>query len=130
YRAVTLAVLWGIANRSLEEITAIGIDEIQWRKGHHYLTLVYQIQEGGKRLLWVAADRTEELRGVFRMLGKARSTTLAFACSAMWKPYLKVIAACAGQAVHVLDRYHVMSQMNKAIDEVRAAEAKRLKQDG
>jgi transposase len=38
YRAVTLAALWGMANRSLEGITAIGIDEIQWRKGHKYLS--------------------------------------------------------------------------------------------
>jgi transposase len=130
YRAVTLAVLWGIGQRSLEGITAIGIDEIQWRKGHRYLTLVYQIQEGCKRLLWVAAERTEEsLRGFFGVLGK-RAAALAFACSDLWKPYVKVIAECAGQAVHVLDRYHVMAQMNKAIDEVRAAEAKRLKQDG
>jgi transposase len=131
YRAVTLAVLYGIANRSLEGITAIGVDEIQWRKGHKYLTLVYQIQEGCKRLLYVAADRTEaSLGGFFGMLGQARSAALAFACSDMWKPYLNVIAACAGQAVHVLDRYHVMAKLNKAIDEVRAEEAKRLKRDG
>ena len=131
YRAVTLAVLWGIANRSLEGITAIGIDEIQWRKGHKYLTLVYQIQDGCKRLLYVAADRTEDsLRRFFGVLGRARAAALEFACSDMWQPYLKVIAEYAGQAVHVLDRYHVMAKMNKAIDEVRAAEAKRLKQDG
>jgi transposase len=131
YRAVTVAVLWGIGNRSLDGITAIGVDEIQWRKGHKYLTLVYQIQEGCKRLLWVAAERTAaSLRGFFDMLGTAGAAALAFACSDMWKPYLTVIAECAGQAVHVLDRYHVMAKMNKAIDEVRAAEARQLKQDG
>ena len=48
----------------------------------------------------------------------------------MWQPYLKVIAKKAGQALHVLDRFHIMAKMNKAIDEVRAAEAKRLKKDG
>jgi transposase len=131
YRAVTWAVLWGLVNRSLDGITAIGVDEIQWRKGHKYLTVVYQIQEGCKRLLWVSADRTEEsLRGFFGVLGQARAAALEFACSDMWKPYLKVIAECAGQAVHVLDRYHVMAQMNRAIDEVRAAEVKKLKADG
>lgn len=131
YRAVTWAVLWGLKNRSLEGIAAIGVDEIQWRKGHKYLTLVYQIQEGCKRLLYVGAERTEaSLRGFFGVLGKMRAAALAFACSDLWKPYLKVIAECAGQAVHVLDRYHVMAQMNKAIDEVRAAEAKRLVADG
>jgi transposase len=131
YRAVTLAVLWGIANRSLEGVTAVGIDEIQWRKGHKYLTLVYQIQEGCKRLLWVGAERTAQaLHGFFDLLGAARAVVLRFVCSDMWQPYLAVIAARAGQAIHVLDRYHVMAKMNKAIDEVRAAEAKRLKADG
>jgi transposase len=48
----------------------------------------------------------------------------------MWQPYLKVIAEQAGDAVHVLDRYHIMAKMNKAIDKVRAGEARRMKQDG
>ena len=110
---------------------AIGVDEIQWRKGHKYLTLVYQIQDGCKRLLWVAAERTQtSLRGFFEMLGDVRSRSLTFICSDMWRPYLQVIAAQAGQAIHVLDRYHVMALLNRAIDEVRASEARQLKADG
>ena len=35
-----------------------------------------------------------------------------------------------GKPIHVLDRFHIMKQLGEAIDEVRAAEAKRLKQDG
>lgn len=131
YRAVTFAVAWGIVNRSLDDVKAVGVDEIQWRRGHKYLTLVYQIQEGCKRLLWVAADRTEEsLRGFFKMLGEAGSSALQFVCSDMWKPYLTTIAEEAGQAIHVLDRFHIMARMNKAIDQVRAEEAKRMKRDG
>ena len=38
----------------------------------------------------------------------------------MWKPYLRVIAKKASHAVHILDRFHIMSQMSKAIDKVRA----------
>jgi transposase len=34
----------------------------------------------------------------------------------MWKPYLKVIAKKAGQAIHVLDRFHIMGHFGKAID--------------
>ncbi len=64
------------------------------------------------------------------MLGKERSGQLRFVCSDMWKPYLKVIGKKASQAIHVLDRFHIMAKMNKAIDEVRAAEAKRLDRDG
>jgi len=131
YRSVKHVVSWGLAHRDLEGIQAIGIDEIQWQRGHKYLTLVYQIDEDCRRLLWAGKDRTAKtLLGFFRMLGKERSGRLRFACSDMWKPYLKVIAKKAGQAVHVLDRFHVMAKMNKAIDEVRAAEAKRLERDG
>ena len=42
----------------------------------------------------------------------------------MWRPYLKVVAKKASKAIHVLDRFHIMAKMNKAIDEVRAKEAK------
>ena len=131
FRSVKYAVSWGLKHRNLEGIEAIGVDEIQWRRGHKYLTLVYQIDVECRRLLWVGKDRTTKtfLR-FFRMFGKERSSRLRFVCSDMWKPYLKVIAKKAGQAVHVLDRFHVMSKMNKAIDEVRATEAKRLERDG
>lgn len=48
---------------------SIGIDEIQYRRGHQYLTLVYQLDEGARRLLYVAKDRTEaSLQGFFHIL--------------------------------------------------------------
>jgi transposase len=131
YRSVQMAVDWGLAHRNLSDIEAIGVDEVQWQKGHHYLTLVYQIDGQCRRLLHIAPERTvRSLLSFFRLLGKERSAALKFVCSDMWQPYLKVIAKKAGQAVHVLDRFHIMAKMNKAIDEVRAAEAKRLKADG
>ena len=131
FRSVKHAVSWGLAHRDLEGVEAIGVDEIQWQRGHKYLTLVYQIDQQRRRLLWAGENRTTKtLLRFFRMLGKKRSAELRFVCSDMWKPYLKVIAKKAGQAIHVLDRFHVMAKMNKAIDEVRAAEAKRLEHDG
>ena len=48
----------------------------------------------------------------------------------MWQPYLKVLAEQAGGAIHVLDRFHIMKQLGEAIDDVRAGEARRMKQDG
>jgi transposase len=131
FRSVKHAVSWGLADRDLEGVESIGVDEVQWQKGHKYLTLVYQIDSGSKRLLWIGKDRTTKtfLR-FFRMLGKERSSRLKFVCSDMWKPYLKVIAKKAAQAIHVLDRFHIVQKMNKAIDEVRAGEARQMKADG
>ena len=48
----------------------------------------------------------------------------------MWKPYLKVIAKKANQAIHILDRFHIMAHISKAIDEVRAQETRDLKAKG
>lgn len=64
------------------------------------------------------------------MLGEKQSRPLKFVCSDMWRAYLKVIAKKAAGAVRVLDRFHIMQKMNQAIDQVRAAETKRLKADG
>jgi len=131
FESVKQAVFWGIFHRDLGGIEAIGVDEIQWQRGHHYLTLVYQIEDGMKRLLWVAEERTEEsLRGFFQYLSEAERQSIRFVCSDMWRPYLKVIAEQLKQAVHVLDRFHIMKKMNEAIDEVRRSEAARLKRDG
>ena len=131
YGAVRHAVDWGLAHRCLDGIESIGVDEVQWSKGHHYQTVVYQIDEGQKRLLWVGADRkAKTLLRFFRFLGKTRTSQLQFVCSDMWQAYRKVIAKKASQAVHVLDRFHVMQRLGKAIDKVRAAEVKQLEADG
>jgi len=130
-RSVKMAVAWGLEHRNLEGIGAIGIDEISRGHGQKYITLVYQIDKGTKRLLWVGKDRTmKTLLKFFKMFGEERSGALRFVCTDMWKPYLRVIASKAGQAVNVLDRFHIMAHMSKAIDEVRAQEVKDLKAKG
>lgn len=129
--AVQHAVLWGLVHRDLSGATAIGVDEIQWRRGHHYLTLIYQIDSGCRRLLWVGRERTEaSLQRGLDVLGDPFCQGLRFVCSDMWRPYLKVLASRAGQALHVLDRFHIMKKLGDAIDEVRAGETRRLRQDG
>lgn len=69
----------------LTGITGIGVDEIYWQKGK-FLTLVYQINEGMKRLLFVSEAREEKsLRKFFLWLGKERSDLIQFVCSHTWK---------------------------------------------
>lgn len=129
--AVDYAVRWGLVHRDENGVQALGVDEIQWQRGHKYLTLVYQIDAGCKRLLWIGQQRrAESLRRFFDLLGDTLRPTLRYVCSDMWRPYLDVIAEQAKGAIHILDRFHIMAQMNKAIDEVRAGEARRLKADG
>jgi len=129
--SVEMAVTWGRAHQDLSGIRSIGVDEIQWQKGHKYLSVVYQIDQGRKRLLWVGEHRkAKTLLSFFRWLGKERSEQLQNVCSDMWRPYLKVIKKKAVNAINILDRYHVMALMSKAIDKVRAEEARQMKADG
>jgi transposase len=130
-RAVEHAVEWGLAHRDLGGLTALGVDEIAWAGGHTYLTLLYDIGGQRKRLLAVAEQRTEaSLRSCLEDLGATAYLGVKFVCSDMWKPYLNVIGEKLGQAVHVLDRFHVMQRFGKALDEIRAEETKRLVRDG
>jgi len=129
--AVQYVVDWGLAHRTLSPISAIGVDEIQYAKGHKYLTLVYQIDPDLTRLLWIGQERTvETFQGFFAMLGTELSSNIQFVCSDMWKPYLYVVREKCSQALHILDRFHIVAKMNEALDDVRAAESRKMAQDG
>jgi len=131
YRSVEWFVQWGLAHRKLQGVQSIGVDEIHWGKGKradNFLTVIYQIDRDCRRLLWVGKRRTQgTLRRGLAALGEEVVGGLRFVCSDMWKAYLKVIAAKASQALHVLDRFHITMHLNQAVDEVRRAESGRLR---
>ena len=131
FRSVAMAVAWGRDHVDLTGIRAIGIDEIHWQRGSQFLTLVYQIDPTRKRLLWIGQHRrAKTLLRFFRWFGRERTAALAFICSEMWKAYLKVVAKKAGHALHILDRFHIAKHMSDAIDQVRRAEVRSLRQRG
>jgi transposase len=129
--AVDYVVAWGLEHRTLAGIRAIGVDEIQYARGHKYLTLVYQIDQDLTRLLWVGRERTiESFSGFFTLIGDELAAQIQFVCSDMWQPYLHVIREKCSQALHILDRFHIVAHMNKALDEVRAGEARQMSREG
>ena len=131
YRAVEWFVAWGWARRELKGVESIGVDEIHWGHGlraSNFLTVLYQIDAHCWRLLFVGKGRSKRtLRQGLKKLGPEVVQGLRFVCSDMWKPYLEVIAAQAGQALHVLDRFHITMHLNQAVDQVQRAESMRLR---
>ena len=131
YRSLEWFVQWGLAHRQLAGVESIGVDEIHWgkrKRANNFLTVIYQIDRDCRRLLWVGQRRTQAtLRRGLAALGEDVVQGLRFVCSDMWRPYLNVIAAKAGQALHVLDRFHITSHLNQALDQVRRAESGRLR---
>lgn len=132
-RSVEWVVAWGIAHRDLSCVTAIGIDELHHGRGKtslNFLTLVYQIDRGSRRLLWIGRSRTEATHRAGLDELEARhsgfAANLRVVCSDMWKPFLKVVRERCGQALNVLDPFHVAKHLNDAVDAVRRGEHARL----
>src|SRR5580700_7665712 len=112
FDAVEHVVTWGLEHRVLGQIDAIGVDGIQYARGHKYLTLVYPIDLGVTRLLWVGKERTvESFQGFFAAMGKDVISKIVFVCSDMWEPYLKLIRENCSEALDILDRFHIVANM-------------------
>ncbi|MCP4136882.1 MAG: ISL3 family transposase [bacterium] len=126
-----LAVEWGRKNMSLNDIHSIGIDEVLWHRGKKFLTVVYQIDSHRKRLLWICVGRTKaSVKGFFKWLGEEKTNDIKYVCSDMLRSYLKAVEDKVPQAIHVLDRFHTVQMIQKAIQKVRAEEARKLKAEG
>ena len=131
YRSIEWVVKHGLAHRCWEDVEQIGVDEIAVFKGHRYLTCVYQLDKGCRRLLWCGKDRkAKTLLRFFHEFGKERCAHLRFVCSDMWPAYLKVIKKKCVNALNILDRFHISKKLNEAVDEVRREEVKTLKAAG
>ena len=131
FQSVKHIVEYGLAHRDLDHIKAIGVDEVQYGKGQSYLTLVYQLDSDQRRLLYIGKKRTvKSLLRFFWKLGREKCARIEYVCSDMWRPYLKVIRKKVPQALHILDRFHIVALLNKAVDEVRREEVRQLQADG
>ena len=113
-----------IKGRSFRKVRYIAIDEIAIRKGHHYMTVVVDLETG--QVLFAAEGRDHEcLKPFFQRLRRAGAKLKAVAVD-MSSAYLKAIAAYGPKDVKVVhDHYHVVSNMNDVVDKVRRDEQKR-----
>jgi transposase len=116
FESVRFVVEFGLKNRSVSDVESIGVDEIAIQKGHKYITVVYQIDKHCVRLLWAGKGRSvKTLLRCFHKFGQSWADGLKHICSDMWKPYLKVIKKKALNALHILDRFHIMANLIKPL---------------
>lgn len=131
HAAVSWAVDHGLKNRDLDDVNALGIDEVAYGRGHRYMTLVYQIDAGSRRLIGVVEGRTiKSMLRFFRGFGKTRCAKIKIVCTDMWHPYLKVVKKKLPNALNVLDRFHIAKKLGEAVDQVRREEATRMHKEG
>ena len=112
----------------LDGLIAIAIDEVKYKKGHKYLTVVCDHVTG--RVVWAHDGRSKETVGAFFDALGDRATGLAFVTADGSSWIRDVVAVRAPDAILCLDTFHVVSWATDALDQVRRQEWNRLRDSG
>lgn len=116
-----IARVWADIDRlgdRLDGLRRIGIDEISYKRGHRFLTVVVDHDTG--RLLWAAPGRDRAtLRTFFQLLGPGRCATITHVSADQADWIAEVVAECCPAAVQCADPFHVVKWATEALDEVR-----------
>ena len=103
----------------LAGLRRIGIDEISYKRHHHYLTVV--VDHDTRRLVWAAPGRdTHTLRRFFDQLGLERSALITHVSADAADWIADVVAERCPNAVRCADAFHLVAWATEALDTVRA----------
>lgn len=118
-RAVMRVVAGELDETRLDGLFRIGIDEVSWRKGHRYLTVVADHDRDGA-VVWADEGRSAgTVERFFAELGPERTAALEAVSCDMSAGYLKAVAEHAPEARVAIDPFHVVKLANEAIDACR-----------
>jgi transposase len=121
-RIVTRVVAPLLTDRRLDGLRRIGVDEVSYRRGHRYLTVVADHDTG--RVVWVSKGSGKEpFEAFFDALGPQRAAKLEAITMDGSTAYRAVALARAPQAVICLDPFHIIKMITDALDTVFRAEA-------
>jgi len=116
-----IARVWADVDRlgdRLDGLTRIGIDEISYKRGHRYLTIVVDHDSG--RLLWAAPGRDRAtVHGFFALLGPDRCAAISHVSADQADWIAEIVAERCPAAVQCADPFHVVKWATDALDEVR-----------
>lgn len=102
----------------LRELYLIGVDEISYRRGQRYLTLVADHTDGA--VVWAGKGRgAATLERFFDRLGERELAKLRAVSMDMSGGYQKAIRQHCAQATVCFDPFHVVALANRALDELR-----------
>jgi transposase len=101
-----------------EGLRRIGIDEISYKRGHRYLTVVVDHDSG--RLVWAAKGHDKKtLEGFFDVLGEQRCAAVRLVSCDAAEWIGEVVQARCDNATVCLDAFHLVKWVTEALDEVR-----------
>ena len=105
----------------LENVRQICIDEVAYKKGQNYVTVVSDLIS--RKVLWVGKDRSKAtVAAFFAELGPAATAAIEVVAMDMSAAYIAAVEEGAPQATIVYDRFHIMKHVHEAVDQVRRDE--------
>lgn len=128
---VEAAVEFGLQHRTWGVIESLGFDEVHLGAKRRFWTVVYQIDEHCRRLLWVGKDRTAATVNLFfDQVPPETRQGIRYVCSDLWRATLSVVRKRLPGALHILDRFHLKRLQSEALDQIRRREQIALHQAG
>ena len=110
----------------LKKLRDIGVDELSYRKGHRYLTLVTNHATG--RIVWAREGKSADtLKAFFSEIGDKGRSLIRTVTMDMSQAYISAVRSAVPHAQIVFDRFHVQKLVNEALDETRREEWRRLR---
>lgn len=100
-------------------VKVLCLDEIAPRKGHKSYRLVISAPELGLVLDILPNRLKESLISWFEARGETWCAHVETCCADMWRPYHEVVAVKLPNAQPVVDRFHVMKNLNDALTKSR-----------
>lgn len=101
----------------LRDVEYLAIDEIAYKKGHRYKTIVYDLSAG--RAVYVGEGRKRESLSKFWKRLHASGARVKAVATDMWEPYWGSVVKHVPEAKVVFDLFHIVKQYNKELDQLR-----------
>lgn len=101
----------------LRGLRLLGIDEVAVRKGHHYATIVIDLESG--HIVWVGKGRDAKSLGEFLIRLKHSGAKIKAFSMDMSAAYYSAVKEFYPKTPIVYDHFHVIQQMNAKLDELR-----------
>jgi transposase len=126
------AVDRGLARKEKRPPRYVGIDEKAFGGGHdNFMTVISDLERA--KVEWIGPDRKAETAKQYfdQFTGEALARIEAVGMD-MWRPYAKAVneALEAAEDKIVYDRFHVMREIARALDDTRKAEHRELRKQG
>lgn len=104
-----------------ESIQTLCIDEVSSKKHHHYFTIISDYETG--QIVEIIEGRAyQNIAKVLKKIKRQIRLKVKWVSVDLWKPYLKIVRQYFPVAKIVIDKFHLIKQINKAIDTIRKDE--------